>query len=118
MIDRARKKKHFTIMQLSVLVDYSYEHIRKILAGKPVVSFALNEQLADVLGLDAQTLWMAAEREKASAKLQRRSGGRSADDAKLADLWSRLDKPSRQRLLRYAEALAVTVDAEKVVGSK
>ena len=118
MIDRARQKKGFTIEQLSVLAEYSYEHVRKVLAGKPVASPAFNRKLAEALDLDPEALWKIAEREKVSAKLQRRSGQRSTADAKLAELWARLDAPDRQRLLRYAEALVVTADAQKVVASK
>jgi len=106
-----------SIRDLAAGTRYSYEHVRKVLAGEPVVSRNFNDTVAEYLQLDAGQLWVKAKREKL-AKAAKRLGvsGLNADlslDRQLVSLWALLPTEDQAQVVRFAERL---VKANMVVG--
>lgn len=97
---------------------YSYEHIRKIISGLPVMSEHFNEIVCDVLGLDKAAMWQSALQAKS------RSGSRSAmiassmaASAPTEDLraaWAELTPDDCARATRFIEGLAEQRKAERL----
>jgi transcriptional regulator with XRE-family HTH domain len=100
-------RARYTIRELAGLTGYTYEHIRKIVSGAPVVSEELNEQLAEILGFDGKELWRQAMREK----LQHRypdipTVDLLPGDRRMADLWVQLTAEQREKLVTIAAGWA------------
>lgn len=119
-IIRARMEQlNITIRSASATTGYSYEHIRKVVAGKPVVSRHLSDSLANMLQLDADQLWTTATKEKVVAATRDSWSGHpkemvKTELTKLAQIWCDLDRPSRREIIRIAYALhAATIRAKK-----
>lgn len=68
---QSRQNSHgraLSIRDLATAVGRSYEHLRKVLAGQPVLSARLNEALCTVLLLDPVPMWQTAGAEKLKRK--------------------------------------------------
>jgi hypothetical protein len=109
--------KPASIRMLAAAVGMSYEHIRKILAGKPVASEELNRRLARALRFDPVDLWELARREKAA----RRFGTGIFSDGlpssrRLRNVWRRLSPDDQATVLRIAEGLAAKPPVGKKTG--
>ena len=100
-------ERHWSIRDLANRVDHSYEHIRKILTGDPVVSRALNKALCEALELPESQMWAEARREKALARYgaDGLAGVLDAQGRDFFALWSRLERRDRAILRRIAEGL-------------
>ena len=96
-----------SIRQLSQALGYSYEHIRKILAGQPSGSREFNDILCGYLGLDANAMWRLAMEEKVAIKYGHDLGVRLPKDSRLVDLWNQLDATDRERLVKVAEGMVL-----------
>jgi len=59
------KARHITAADLAALTGYSYEQLRRILKGEPIVSDQLNQLLCSRLALDPSAMWSVALHEKA-----------------------------------------------------
>jgi hypothetical protein len=96
-----------SLRDLADAVDYSYEHIRKIVTGKPVVSPELNQKICEVLGLDREQMMEIAKGEKVIRRYGRvplaplPSPGASA----IVEMWDQLEEADQARLSRFAEDL-------------
>lgn len=104
---RGARKRPVSTRQLSEEVGRSYEHCRKVLAGEPVVSEEMNDDICAFLGLDRDEMWRLASSEKAQRKLS--AVGLAVPelhDARLRAAWDKLSAQNRDRLLRIAEVLA------------
>lgn len=105
-----------TIRMLERSTQYTYEHIRKVVKGMPVVSEELNQLLCDILGLDAQKMWSIAEKEKAKRKF---ASGPVAyippSDQRFRDIWPRLTQPDIERLFKIAEGMALMNESQGLV---
>jgi hypothetical protein len=90
---------------------YSYEHIRKILAGLPLMSEKFNEDVCAILGLDAAEMWDIAQREKV-----KKYGGVMATsmptDQRLRTAWTAMTAADHERLIKIAEGMAAERTAE------
>ena len=64
-----------TIKDLAGSAGYSREQVRKVVRGLPVVSRTLNDRLCRVLGLDPESMWELAQREKSAQPPLRPSSG-------------------------------------------
>jgi hypothetical protein len=95
-----------TIRQLEKELDYSYEHIRKVVQGEPVVSRLLNDKLCDILLLNRDAMWDLAQKEKMERKFGPEIIAMSAPDSSLQTLWSQLSKESKKRVANLVRALA------------
>jgi hypothetical protein len=87
-----------------------YEHFRKILSGKPVISRELNAALCTYLKLDADIMWRIAEQEKALRSIDRMKVLPQIvpNDERLQKAWRKLDEQDRKRALLFMEQLAGT----------
>jgi hypothetical protein len=96
-----------SIRQLSQALGYSYEHIRKILAGQPAGSREFNDIMCGYLGLDTNVMWRLAQEEKVALKYGHDLGVRLPKDTRLVDFWNQLDATDRERLVKVAEGMVL-----------
>lgn len=119
IFDPARPEDRKSLRQIGRELNYSYEHVRKVLRGDPVGSKEFNDRLCDHLGLDADEMWQLAQREKATHRfgsdavahaVQTTAGGITPQLAALdpaakhrmltvIDHWSRLRADDQQRVV-------------------
>jgi len=89
---------------------YSYEHIRKVCGGMPVMSEHFNHAVCDLLGMDKAAMWQVALRAKAQSgsksAIIASSMAASAPTPELRALWAELTAEDQARARRYIEALA------------
>jgi hypothetical protein len=52
-------------------IDFSYEHVRKAVAGEVAFTREFSDALSHELGLDAGEMWATAERQRFEASTQR-----------------------------------------------
>ncbi len=62
-------RKRLTLRQLSQATNFSYEHIRKVAAGHPLLSRACNAAICNAVGLDEVEFWQLAVAEKQSQRM-------------------------------------------------
>jgi hypothetical protein len=94
---------------------YSYEHIRKVTSGLPVMSEQFNRDVCGVLALDETLLWHIAAREK--LKSNTRTAGLMADaapDASLRDDWQELLPTDKERIAKIIAGFAEQRRVERV----
>lgn len=100
--------EQLTLRDLSRRLNYSYEHLRKILKGEPVVSQEFNQQLCDLLGLDAPKMWSLMTREKVAKRFKGVPMPlRPPSDEFFAENWSRLTPENVETLRQMMEAMLV-----------
>jgi hypothetical protein len=104
-----------TIRDTANQLDYSYEHLRKVLAGEPVASKEFNTALCKLLGLDTDRMWEIAQLEKARHRF-RDAAGAIAQDARLQKAWDQLTDVDRQHLLDTMEKLLRGTSADSPDG--
>ena len=115
MLAGTKQAGPITIRQLSAAVGSSYEHVRKVLTGEPVVSPSLNQKLCEFLRLDVQEMWRLAAREKT----RRRFGDlalrelEGPKDKRFSALWERLGETDKRRLLEIAEIMVLAAEARR-----
>ena len=105
-----------TIREASRRTGYSYEHIRKVVGGEPVVSQEFNEDLCKLLSLDAREMWNIALREK----VQRRFKGVPAPLQPPADdfftsNWSKLTPENIETLRQMAQGM-ILMNEQRTAG--
>jgi hypothetical protein len=114
IVRQAMARQRITIRSLERSIGFSYEHIRKVTSGIPVMSQAFNEQVCKVVGLDADRMWQIAVREKA----ERRHGGVISamlpNDSRLTEVWGELSSVEQERVVRIAQAFADANRATRV----
>lgn len=87
--------------------SYSYEHIRKITGGLPLMSEKFNDDVCKVLDLNADEMWGLAVGEK-----NRKRGGTInttfsiPSDPRLRNAWADLSQTNREKLVIIAEGMA------------
>lgn len=64
----AMSRLDITRRTLSITIKFSYEHLRKILTGAPLMSDIFNERVCLALGLDDKEMWRLAQLEKATQR--------------------------------------------------
>jgi hypothetical protein len=97
-------KHPLTLRDLEKMTGYTYEHCRKAVTGRPVVSAEFNDRLCKVLGLDGAMMWQLAEREKKARAIKRLGVNPVAEsDARLAAVWQRLSETQRDAILALAD---------------
>ena len=93
---------------------YSYEHIRKMLAGEPVASEECNEAVCAILGLDAEKFWAQAQAEKSIRRFGTGVTRMAApNDARMRELWERLDETDRNSMIQWAEGVVMRHASER-----
>jgi hypothetical protein len=96
-----------TLRDLERGTSFSYEHLRKVVAGEPVVSEECNIAICKFLGLDADAMWHLAKSEKLRKRHPEFAPSILAPaDTTLRELWSELTKDQRNQLLDIAKGMA------------
>lgn len=87
-----------------------YEHFRKVLRGRPVMSRQLNAALCAYVGLDPEEMWNVAEHEKALRRIDTMKVRPQVvpDDERLKRVWKKLSMADQKRALVFMEGLAAT----------
>ena len=97
-----------SIRELARRIGLSYEQVRKIGLGFPVVSAESNAKLCKVLGLDEQRMWQRAMEEKFARRYdvsELPDKVPSTIGGKMGTLWPELSEEVRERVYRYAEMM-------------
>lgn len=116
LLRKAMRNQHppITRTKLQAMMDgqFSYEHVRKIVGGLPLMSEKFNDEVCKALHLDPAAMWQVALREKMA-----RSGAdltaMMMPDPRLKDFWAELSKDDRERLLSIAQGMVETRRAER-----
>lgn len=109
-------RRPITIRMAEQILEYSYEHIRKVVRGEPVASRDLNDKLCDMLGLEAEAMWQLAVNEKIARRYPSQASIPPADD-RIKRLWPRLSPSDRQRVYDLIETLSITRPSNRVPSS-
>ncbi len=102
-----------SIRTLADRLNVSYEHVRRILAGEPVVSEDLNKKLSDTLGLDAEEMFRVAIREKMRRRFPDADLGTPETGSRIDKLWQELGTAQKQALISIAEAFVAKNAADR-----
>lgn len=99
-------KPRYNRRHLKELTGFSYEHIRKVCAGLPIMSEQFNDKVCGVLGIDPVEMWQIALREKIDLN------GPSYRQ-QFADVWDTLSIEDQARVLKIAVGIAEQRAVEK-----
>lgn len=115
LIRKAMRAKNMNRRDLEHATGFSYEHIRKIVSGLPLMSEKFNEDVCKVLDLNAEQMWEVATREK--MKKHYGAGMLSAppSDSRFRDIWGDLHAADIDRLFAIANGMAEQRRAERVM---
>src|SRR4051812_46223387 len=112
LVRKAMRAKGMTRRDLEKAIDYSYEHIRKVVSGLPLMSEDFNDKVCRVLELDAPAMWAIAQGEK----LKRTYGSIptvALPTNRLKELWSELSADDQAAIMTIAEGMAARRRAER-----
>jgi hypothetical protein len=103
-------------------IGYSYEHIRKVLAGEVTFTKEFSDALSQELGLDAAQMWALAQ----TLKLRKKFAGARLPvdfprDARIKEIWAALTETQRDAWIKvgqgWAQANAFMKVGDEVSGS-
>jgi hypothetical protein len=82
-------------------IDFSYEHVRKAVAGEVAFTREFSDALSHELGLDAGEMWATAERQRFEASTQRlaKAGALRSElprDTRVRELWAEMSPLDRE----------------------
>jgi hypothetical protein len=107
-----------TLRDLEKATEFSYEHLRKVCAGEPVVSEECNADICRVLKLDEAEMWALAKAEKFQRKNPEvHPSVLVPQDATLRACWSDLTRAQKQQILDIAKGMATQNRALKQLAS-
>jgi transcriptional regulator with XRE-family HTH domain len=114
---RAMEARGMTAAELAAATNYSYEQIRRVLKGEPIVSEQLNQLLCARLALDVTAMWSVALHEKALRRLAGDATDVTAhdDERRLLASFARLGDADRRRVLKLLDRLEHAGDHPKGV---
>jgi hypothetical protein len=92
---------------------YSYEHLRKVLAGEPVQSAECNAVICRIFKLDETKMWIVAQAEKSLRRFGPAPVQMAApDDNVMRTLWPKLTEAEQDNVRRYVEGLVARHEFE------
>lgn len=101
-----------SIREVARRLGYSYEHVRKVYNGEPVVSPEFNTAMCKLLGLDAEAMWRQARLEKLKDRFGIPEGELlPPDNKKFAAVFEKLGDEKRKELLMVAEGMLLTQES-------
>ncbi len=108
-IRQAMTACNVTAAELASAAGYSYEQIRRVLKGEPIVSDQLNQLLCARLSLDGPVMWRLAQHEKNLRRLASSADGApvSGEGDGLLAAFARLGAADQRRVLRLVRRLEV-----------
>lgn len=101
-------KNRKSMREIGRKVGYSYEHVRKVVAGELTFTQEFSDALCEELGLDAQQMWRLAQTEKLRARYE--GADFEADvpkDPRLKEIWDALDATGREALIQIGRQLVL-----------
>jgi hypothetical protein len=95
-------------------IGYSYEHVRKVVAGELTFTKEFNDALCAELGIDADAMWKLAQ----SLKLKKRFEGADIPvempkDDRVRTLWHQMNAVQRAAWLTVGQALVDATEHER-----
>lgn len=102
---KAMRSQGVTLRDLEKVTEFSYEHMRKIRAGRPLLSKEVCDMICEHLGLDKKAMWALVEVEKMKNKF----GEVPAElippaDDRLKQYWGVLTRDEKSEIVAIAEA--------------
>lgn len=98
-----------SIREVARRLGYSYEHVRKVYNGEPVVSVEFNAAICKLLGLNADIMWRQARLEKLKDRFGIPEGELlPPDNKKFAAVFEQLPDDKKKELLMVAEGMLLT----------
>lgn len=93
-----------TLRHLEKSTGFSYEHMRKIRAGRPLLSKDVSDTICDKLGMDKKAMWELIKVEK----MKNRFGEVPAElvppaDERLRQYWPSLSRDEKAEIVAIAE---------------
>lgn len=106
LVRDAMRRRRLNRRDLEKMTNYSYEHVRKVVAGMPLMSEDFNDKLCEALGLDGKEMWRIAQVEKLrkNGKLQI---AMTMPSTEFKGLWSDLQPDDQETLLSIAKGMAL-----------
>jgi len=106
-VRQAMAARHVTAAELASVTGYSYEQLRRVLKGEPIVSDQLNQLLCSRLALDASTMWSVALHEKALRRFSSQPPGIEPveEQTRLLAGFARLSESDKRRVLKLLRRL-------------
>jgi hypothetical protein len=97
-------KNRKSMRQVGREVGYSYEHVRKVVAGEVTFTREFSDALSLYLGLDADAMWQQAQTEK----LKKRFAGAELPvdlphDTRVKDIWHGLNDVQRDAWIQIGQ---------------
>ncbi len=89
-------------------IFYSYEHVRKVVAGELTFTQEFSDALCEELGIDAHQMWRLAQLRNCSQGTQ--GADFEADvpkDPRLKEIWDALDATGREALIQIGRQLVL-----------
>ena len=104
--------RHVTAAELANITGYSYEQVRRILKGEPIVSDQLNQLLCTRLALDRSSVWSIALHEKAVRRFTSKPPGFEPleEQTRLLAGFARLSDDDKRRVLKLLRRLEHTAE--------
>jgi len=109
-IRQAMDATHVTAAELASITGYSYEQVRRVLKGEPIVSDQLNRLLCARLALDPSSMWSVALHEKALRRFTSKPPGVEPleEQTRLLAGFARLNDEDKRRVLKLLRRLEHT----------
>jgi hypothetical protein len=111
--DRIKEKLHNpadrkSMREIGRNIGYSYEHVRKVVAGELTFTKEFNDALCAELGIDADAMWKLSQAER----LRRKFVGAEFEtdvpkDPRLQEVWDALDATGREALIQIGRQLVL-----------
>jgi hypothetical protein len=93
-------------------IDYSYEHVRKVVAGQLTFTREFNDALRHELQLNPEEMWRLAQNERHRKRFD--EADLPADihkkDPRLREIWDALDPYARECWIRMGRDLCAVVE--------
>ena len=96
-----------SMREVSRNIGYSYEHLRKVLAGELTFTKPFSDALSQELGLDASQMWALAQ----TLKLRKKFEGANLPldfprDTRIKEIWAALTEAQRDAWIKVGQGWA------------
>jgi hypothetical protein len=101
-------KNRRSMREIGRNIGYSYEHVRKVVAGELTFTREFSDALCAELGMDADAMWKLSQAER----LRRKFAGAEFEtdvpkDPRLKEIWDALDATGREALIQIGRQLVL-----------
>src|SRR4029450_1246138 len=101
-------KNRRSMREIGRNIGYSYEHVRKVVAGELTFTREFSDALCAELGMDADAMWKLSQAER----LRRKFAGAEFEtdipkDPRLKEIWDALCATGREALIQIGRQLVL-----------